>query len=72
MIVDVTQTPRNSVGLMAMAENEDGRIGFELYCTGRQRLDANPHRDVSEPYNGGRGTDRAADPRLRLFVNLRT
>ena len=32
---DVAQTPRHGLGLVAMAENEDGRIGFELYYTGR-------------------------------------
>ena len=36
---DVAQTPRHGLGLVAMAENEDGRIGFELYYTGRQRLE---------------------------------
>ena len=47
---DVAQTPRHGLGLVAMAENEDGRIGFELYYTGRQRLEANPYRDFGEPY----------------------
>ena len=50
VIGDVAQTPRHSLGFVAMAENEDGRVGFELYYTGRQRLEANPYRDVSEPY----------------------
>ena len=67
---DVAQTPRHSLGLVAMAENEDGRIGFELYYTGRQRLDANPYRDISAPYTlVGVLIERRVGP-LRLFVNL--
>ena len=67
---DVPQTPRHSLGFVAMAENEDGRIGFELYYTGRQRLEANPYRDVSEPYTvAGVLIERRVGP-LRLFVNL--
>ena len=69
-VVDVAQTPRHSLGLVAMAENEDGRVGFELYYTGRQRLEANPYRDVSEPYTlAGILIERRVGP-LRLFVNL--
>jgi iron complex outermembrane receptor protein len=49
--VDVALTPRHSVGIVAMAESEErGRIGLEVYFTGRQRLDANPYRTSSEPY----------------------
>ena len=67
---DVPQTPRHSLGLVAMAENEDGRIGFEVYYTGRQRLEANPYRDVSEPYTVlGVLLERRVRA-LRLFVNL--
>ena len=67
---DVAQTPRHSVGLVAMVENEDGRVGFELYYTGRQRLEANPYRDAGEPYTlVGLLIERRVG-RLRLFVNL--
>ena len=70
VIGDVAQTPRHSLGLVAMAENEDGRVGFELYYTGRQRLEANPYRDISEPYTlVGVLIERRVGP-LRLFVNL--
>ena len=70
MVVDVAQTPRHSLGIVAMAENEDGRGGFELYYTGRQRLEANPYRDVSEPYTvAGVLIERRVGP-LRLFANL--
>jgi outer membrane receptor for ferrienterochelin and colicins len=48
---EVALTPRHSVGIVAMAESEEkGRVGLEVYYTGRQRLDANPYRDESEPY----------------------
>ena len=67
---DVAQTPRHGAGLVAMVENEDGRIGFELYYTGRQRLEANPYRATGEPYTlAGLLIERRVGP-LRLFVNL--
>ena len=67
---DVAQTPRHSAGFVAMAENEDGRIGFELYHTGRQRLEANPYRAAGEPYTlAGLLVERRVG-RFRLFVNL--
>jgi iron complex outermembrane receptor protein len=48
---DVPLTPRHAAGLVAMVESEEtGRAGLEVYVTGRQRLEANPLRDVSEPY----------------------
>ena len=67
---DVPQTPRHSLGAVAMAENEDGRIGLEVYYTGRQRLEANPYRDISEPYTVvGVLMERRFGP-VRLFLNL--
>ena len=67
---DVSQTPRHSLGAVAMAENEDGRIGLEVYYTGRQRLEANPYRDISEPYTVvGVLMERRFGP-VRLFLNL--
>ena len=70
LVTDVAQTPRHSLGLVAMVENEDGRVGFELYYTGRQRLEANPYRDVSEPYTlAGVLIERRVGP-FRLFANL--
>lgn len=34
-----------------MGKEEDwGRVGLELYLTGRQRLEVNPYRDTSRPY----------------------
>lgn len=44
-------TPRHSAGIVAMVESEDaGRLGLEVYYTGRQRLELNPYRENSEPY----------------------
>jgi iron complex outermembrane receptor protein len=48
---DVPQTPRHSAGLVGMWEKEDvGRVGVELYYTGRQALEENPYRDISAGY----------------------
>ena len=48
---DAPLTPRHSAGVVAMVESEDtGRLGVEWYYTGRQALEDNPHRTVSEPY----------------------
>ncbi|MEX2272580.1 MAG: TonB-dependent receptor [Vicinamibacterales bacterium] len=44
-------TPRHSAGVVGMWEREDvGRVGLELYYTGRQRLVENPFATESEPY----------------------
>ncbi|NOT44418.1 MAG: TonB-dependent receptor [Acidobacteria bacterium] len=48
---DVALTPRHSAGFVGMWEVEDrGRVGLEVYYTGRQRLEVNPYRAESEPY----------------------
>lgn len=66
---DVELTPRHSVGFVAMVENEDARLGFEWYYTGRQRLEESPYRDTSKPYAVmGLLAERRVGP-LRLFVN---
>jgi outer membrane receptor for ferrienterochelin and colicins len=70
MTGDVAQTPRHGFGLVVMVENEDGRVGLEVYYTGTQRLEENPYRDVSEPVTlVGMLVERRVGP-LRLFVNL--
>ena len=67
---DVARTPRHGLGLVAMVENEDGRVGFELYYTGRQRLEANPYRGAGAPHTlAGALIERRVGP-VRLFVNL--
>jgi iron complex outermembrane receptor protein len=48
---DVPLTPRHSGGMVAMVESEEqGRVGVELYYTGRQSLESDPYRSTSEPY----------------------
>lgn len=47
----VPRTPHHTAGLVAMWERHGrGRVGFEAYYTGRQRLDDNPYRSRSRPY----------------------
>jgi iron complex outermembrane receptor protein len=48
---DVALTPRHSAGFVGMWERAAwGRIGLEVYFTGRQRLEVNPYRVESTPY----------------------
>ncbi len=67
---DVPLTPRHSAGLVAMVESEEwGRVGLEVYVTGRQTLEADPFRSTSEPYViVGLLAERKLG-RLSLFVN---
>jgi len=53
-----------------MWEKEDvGRVGVEWYFTGRQRLEENPYRAVSEPYMILGLLAEKQFGRFRLFVN---
>ncbi len=62
-------TPRHSVGIVGMWENENGRVGVESYYTGRQRLEVNPYRSRSQPYViFGMLAERRFGP-VRLFLN---
>ncbi len=63
-------TPRHSAGLVGMWEREDvGRVGVEVYYTGKQRLEQNPYATGSEPYViVGLLVERQLG-RLRVFVN---
>jgi outer membrane receptor for ferrienterochelin and colicins len=67
---DAELTPRHSAGLVGMWEAEDvGRVGLEVYYTGRQRLEVNPYRDESRPYViVGLLAERRVG-RARLFIN---
>jgi outer membrane receptor for ferrienterochelin and colicins len=48
---EVPLTPRHQAGIVGMWEAEDvGRVGVELYVTGRQSLEDNPYRASSRPY----------------------
>jgi iron complex outermembrane receptor protein len=67
---DVALTPRHSAGVVAMIESEDrGRVGLEVYVTGRQRLEADPYRAASEPYVVVGLLAERRFGRLSLFVN---
>lgn len=66
----VPLTPRHSAGMVAMWERHGaGRIGFEAYYTGRQRLDDNPFRDASRPYVELGLLGEVVLGKVRLFVN---
>jgi outer membrane receptor protein involved in Fe transport len=50
-LANVRLKPRHSAGIVGMWETEDvGRVGIEWYYTGRQSLEENPYRAVSDPY----------------------
>ena len=67
---DVPLTPRHSAGIVGMWEAEDvGRVGIEWYYTGRQSLEENPYRAVSEPYMILGLLAEKQFGRIRLFVN---
>ncbi len=67
---DAELTPRHSAGVVGMWEAEDvGRVGLEVYYTGRQRLEVNPYRDESLRYVIiGLLAERRIG-RARLFIN---
>jgi iron complex outermembrane receptor protein len=67
---DVPLTPRHSAGIVGMWEKEDvGRAGMEWYYTGRQSLEENPYRAVSEPYMILGLLAEKQFGRIRLFIN---
>lgn len=68
---EVPLTPRHAIGAVGMWEAEgEGRVGLEVYYTGRQALEDNPYRDQSRPYLilGLLGERRFG--RVRAFVNF--
>ena len=67
----VPLTPRHSAGIVAMWEEHDrGRVGLELYYTGKQSLADNPYRNESEPYLHIGLLGEIVLGRYRLFLNL--
>jgi outer membrane receptor for ferrienterochelin and colicins len=52
-----------------VGKEDQGRVGLEIFYTGRQRLDQNPYRTESEPYwILGLLAERRIG-HLRLFIN---
>ena len=72
---EVPLTPRHAAGVVTTLEQEGmGRVGLEVYYTGRQTLENDPYRAESRPYVvvGLLGERAFATPAgvARLFVNL--
>jgi outer membrane receptor for ferrienterochelin and colicins len=67
---DVPLTPRHSAGIVGMWEKDAvGRVGIEWYFTGRQSLEENPYRAVSEAYMILGLLVEKQIRRVRVFVN---
>lgn len=68
---EVPLTPRHALGMVGMWEAEDvGRVGLEVYHTGRQALEENPYRTESRPYTIlGLLAERRIGG-VRAFINL--
>ena len=69
---DIPLTPRHSLGLVGVWEQEGkSRLGIECYYTGRQRLEFDPYREFSKPYViFGIMGERRVNRHMRLFLNL--
>ena len=67
----VPLSPKHTAGLVAMWEDHDkGRIGLEVYYTGRQKLEDNPYRSRSKPYvQLGLLGEVVLTEKLKAFVN---
>ena len=68
----VARTPHHTAGAVAVYERPGrGRIGFEAYYTGRQRLEDNPYRREGRRYlELGILAEVALGRRVSLFLNL--
>jgi iron complex outermembrane receptor protein len=63
-------TPRHTAGVVAMWEEHDkGRLGLEVYYTGRQALDDNPWRREGKPYVEIGLMGEITVGQVRLFLN---
>jgi iron complex outermembrane receptor protein len=68
---DVPLTPRHAVTLLGGLEDEEvGRFVVEWFYTGRQRLEANPFRDVSPSFWTIGLLGERAFGKVRVFVNV--
>jgi iron complex outermembrane receptor protein len=66
----VPLTPRHSAGMVAMwEEHGKGRIGLEVYYTGKQTLDDDPFRTESRPYLHVGILGEIVLGRVNLFAN---
>ena len=66
----VPLTPRHTAGLVAMWEKHDrGRLGLEVYYTGRQTLDDDPYRARSRRYFEIGLLGEIVVGKARLFLN---
>jgi iron complex outermembrane receptor protein len=67
---EVPLTPRHAAGVVGMWEAEGkGRVGVELYYTGRQELEENPYRTTSLPYLVAGLLAERRFGRARVFLN---
>lgn len=67
---DASITPRHTAGLVAMWEEHDkGRLGLEIYYTGKQTLEDNPWRTASPSYLEVGLLGEIVLGRYSLFVN---
>lgn len=66
----VPLTPKHTAGLVAMWEEHDrGRLGLEVYYTGRQPLEDNPYRTRGKPYFEIGLLGEIVVGKARLFLN---
>ncbi len=66
----VPLTPKHTAGIVAMWERHDvGRVGVELYYTGKQELEDNPYRSVSKPYAVLGVLAEKAFGKVSVFIN---
>ncbi|MCW1385098.1 TonB-dependent receptor [Novosphingobium sp. KCTC 2891] len=66
----VPLTPRHTAGLVAMWEEHDkGRLGLEVYYTGKQPLEDNPYRTSGKPYFEIGLLGEIVVGKARLFLN---
>ncbi len=67
----VPLTPKHTAGVVAMWEREDvGRLGLEIYYTGKQQLEDNPFRAVGRPYVELGLLGEVVLGNVRLFLNF--
>lgn len=67
----VPLTPRHTAGVVTMWEKHGvGRVGLEVYYSGRQQLEGNPYRSTSRPYFEVGMLGELILGKVSLFLNL--